>query len=153
MKPIPCENTISLIFFMESTYCMSTKLKLHITLRSPEQSTQCVLCAAAWASPGSLSEMQNLGPPALPHPRHRQEESVSSPGDAAICFKARLGGQGTCVCIRVTWGPAETTPARALAPGGPGGLQGGSRGICILKKLHGDFKATSWLRIHPLKRL
>lgn len=83
---------------------MGTELKLRTTQYSEATPFRVFSVPAAWASPGSLSKMQNLG--LHPDPLHQQEEWVSSLGDSDTCFKAVFG--------RVAEVCAEKTPARAL---------------------------------------
>lgn len=98
---------------------------------------------------GAHQKCRISGP--TPGQLYQQEESVNSPsGSDTNHFKAVTGRAGG-VCASESPGDLLKIHLQGSAPGAPGGLEGGGRGLCILKKLLGDSEATSGLRIYPLK--
>lgn len=110
-----CVRTqFQLSFFIQSTCSVSTKLTLHSTLSTLEQCHSVrSLCQQHGHRLGAHQKCRISG--LAPGPLYQQEESVNSPRDSDTHFKAVSDWEGRgSVCVRITWGSTENTPARAL---------------------------------------
>lgn len=121
---------LSFSWKVHTVWAPSLNCTSHSALRSKALSVFCVLRRGHRL--GACQKCRILAHPLCHTPGIGRRNQLALQVMRPSALRPDWGDRGR-VYAWVTWGPAETTPARALAPGGPGGQQ---------RHLH--FKEASW---------